>query len=439
MSNLSVQVAPSQDQSTSSGSQERLRAFNRWRGIALLLMVMVVTVSAPLLHIRLINRDMASTHSDLLPRWVGTRDALRGIDPYSIEGLRDIQTTYYGRPLTPSDHLDPQAFLYPPHILVLFAGLAPFSWEHVRLAFLLIVPPLIAISVLLCIRWTDVRISRTAMLMAVFFSLLSWPMMWGLRLQQPTILVALLVFVACYLLKRGNGVAAGVLLAMSTVKPQLVAPLIVWLLVWACLKQCWSLFAGFVLTMAVLVLWAERILPGGFTLWRKSLIGYGQFTHTQLRLEMMFGHWLGLAVTALICGWSGILLWRSRRCSADSSEFSVAIALTLATTVCASPTKLPMIYNQILLIPALLILIGARPSGYYTGLLRRITFALVVWGFAAVPIAVAGAPLFGRVEFWKDLPFQNLLLPVMVTVAVAAHAFSVSSMNLRTPSPNKSS
>lgn len=369
---------------------------------------------------------MASTHSDLLPRWVGTRDALRGVDPYSTEGIRDIQTAYYGRPLTPSDHVDPQAFLYPPHILVLFAGLAPFSWEHVRLAFLLIMPPLIAISVLLCIRWTEVRMSRTAILIAVLLSLFSWPMMWGLRLQQPTLLVAVLVFAACYLLKRGNGMAAGVLLAMATVKPQLVAPLIVWLLVWACLKRCWGLFAGFVVTMAVLLLYAERILPGGFTLWRKSLTGYGQFTHTQLCLEMMFGHWLGLAVTALICVWSGILLWRLRRCAVDSSEFGLAIALALTATVFASPTKMPMIYNQILLIPALLILVGARPSGYYTGLVRRITFALVIWGFAAVPIAVAGEIFFGHFGFWITFPFQNLLLPVVTTIAIILHASSVS-------------
>ena len=371
---------------------------------------------------------MASTHSDLLPRWVGTRDALRGVDPYSTEGLRDIQTAYYGRPLTPSDHVDPQAFLYPPHILVIFAGLAPFSWEQVRLAFLLAMPPLIAISVLLCIRWTEVRMSRTGMLMAVLFSLLSWPMIWGLRLQQPTLLVAVMVFAACYLLKRGNGMAAGVLLAMSTVKPQLVAPLIAWLLIWAFLKRRWGLFAGFGITMAVLLLWAERILPGGFTLWRKSLTGYGQFTHTQPCLEMMLGHWLGLAATALICAWGGILVWRLRRCPADSSEFGLAIALALATTVFVSPTKMAMIYNQVLLIPALLILIGARPSGYYTGLVRRIAFALVIWGFAAVPIAVAGTTLFGHFEFWSALPFQNFLLPVLVMAAIGVYASSLSGL-----------
>lgn len=429
MSDLCLQEAPPQDRSKNSETRNGRRIFaaQGLRGIVLLLVTVLIVAASSLWHVKIIDRDMASTHSDLLPRWVGTRDALRGVDPYSTEGLRDIQTAYYGRPVTPADHVDPQAFLYPPHILVLFAGLAPFSWEQVRLAFLLVMPPLIAISVLLCIRWTGVTMSRARMLMAVVFSLLSWPMMWGLRLQQPTLLVAVVVFAACYLLKRGDGIAAGILLAMATVKPQLVAPLIAWLLIWAFLKRSWGLFAGFGITMAVLLLWAERILPGGFTLWRKSLTGYSQFTHTQLCLEMIFGHWLGLTVTALICVWSGILVWRLRRCSADSSEFGLAVALILAATVFASPTKMPMIYNQVLLIPALLILIDARPQEYYTGLARRMTLALLVWGFAAVPIALAGESFSGHLDLWSTLPFQNLLLPVVATVAVALHAFTVSS------------
>jgi Glycosyltransferase family 87 len=391
--------------------------------LAVLFVLLGAAIAASLWHLHLLNQTMPSTHSDLLVRWVGTRDAFRGIDPYSAQASRDIQAAYYGKPLTAADKVDPQAFLYPAPIVVLLAPLAPLSWGTVRLLFLLIMPLLIGAGVLLSMKTAGIQVSRGNQALIVLLSLASWPIMWGLRQQQPTLVVLALVLVACYLLKIGRGIPAGALLALTTIKPQMVAPLILWLLLWTVLRRSWGFVSGFVATLSILLLATERILPGWMGHWRASLHGYGQFTHTALPLELMLSHWPGVAATGLIAAGSGIVLWSLRRCDADSPEFGWAIALALATTVTAAPMKLSMVYNQVFLIPALLILVFASPLGGHVEQIRRLALALLAWNFISVPVAVAGETLFSRGGFWDALPFLNLPLVVLPTIALAMHCW----------------
>ena len=70
--------------------QRRVSALARWRGIALVV-ALIVAVAAPLWHLHVINRDMPSTHSDLVAVWVGARVALEGRNPYSDQTTGEIQ------------------------------------------------------------------------------------------------------------------------------------------------------------------------------------------------------------------------------------------------------------------------------------------------------------------------------------------------------------
>ena len=405
---------PSPPDTSSASDQARSRALPRW----LVALTLLVAIAAPLWHLHIINRNMPSSHSDLVDEWVGVRDALHGQNPYSAETTRDIQITYYGRPITPADHVADQAFPYPAHLVILLAPLAPLSWEAARRTFLLIIVPLLGISFWLCIRLVNLPVKRTRATAIVFAALCSWPIMWGLRLQQPTLLVASLVFLACFLLSREQGVAAGILLALSTVKPQAVLPLILWLLLWASLRRMWGFVVSLGGTTVLLMVWTERIVPDWFHKWIAALHAYGS-SHGGLPLQLVLGRWVGLVCTALLVAYSAFLLWRLRRCPARSAEFGFAVSFALAVTVCSNLTFLPVIYNQILLLPACLILVCTKSAEYYPALARRIALALVLWGYAAVAISVIGESVFGSSALWEALPFQNLLLPVAVTIALA--------------------
>jgi hypothetical protein len=382
----------------------------------------------------MINRIMPSTHNDLVSRWIGTRAALQGRNPYSLEVTKEIQTAYYGRPLAHGEDMEPQEFAYPAYVVPLLAPLTWVSSNTARLIFLWLMTPLLAGSVLLYLRSLNLPLTPLRTASFVVLACCSWPVMWGLRLQQLTLPVAALVFTACYLLTRERGAAAGVLLALAMIKPQLVLPMLAWLLVWTFLKRMWSFLAAFALTFAFLLLEAERIVPGWLPLWRADMHGYGP--HTALPLETAFGHWAGLATTALLASYCALIVWRLRHSSAGSTEFAHAIALTLAVTLCMTLTKLPVIYNQVLLLPACLVLIHTKPAEDYPGLARRVALAFVTWGYVAVVISVIGETIFRPSALWEALPFQNLLLPVAVTIALTLNASTADQPVPQRPNPS---
>ena len=174
--------------------------------------------------------------SDLYPRWLGARELLlHGRDPYSAEVTRDIQIGYYGRPLDPSrpdDPHDAEGFAYPVYVVFFLAPTIAFPFAVVQKCFfwLLVVVALATTLVWLrVLRW-DVSLGIQLTLLAL--TLGSLTVMQGLKLQQISLMVAGLVAIAIALLVTDHAIAAGILLALSTIKPQLVWLLLFWLAIW---------------------------------------------------------------------------------------------------------------------------------------------------------------------------------------------------------------
>ncbi|HEX4006021.1 MAG TPA: glycosyltransferase 87 family protein [Acidobacteriaceae bacterium] len=383
----------------------------------------VFAIAVPWWHLGQINHLMPASHSDLADEWVGVRAALHGQNPYSAEVMRQTQLAYYGRPMHAGDR-DPQGFPYPAHLAILFAPLASLSLPAARLAFLLVVIPLLILSFWLCVRMLKLPFGRTATAFAVVLSLSSWPVLWGLRLEQPTLFVIAIVFGGCFLFARRQGTLAGILIACATVKPQLVLLLILFLLAWAAVHRFWSFIVSFSVAVAALLLWAEIIVPHWIPSWLGALHGYGQ-THGKLPFEVLLGHDAGFAASAILVVWVGWVLWRLRRSPADSSSFGVAVALALSTIVCITPIMTLTIYNQVAVLPACLVLVVARPKDALATLVRKLAIILLLWGYAAVLISALGEAFrgdgtyFGVANFWAVVGFLNPLLPLAVTVATA--------------------
>jgi hypothetical protein len=250
-------------------------------------------------------------------------------------------------------------------------------------------------------------------------ALFSWPAIWGLRLQQLTLPVAAFVFIAFYLLTRRRNAAAGVLLALAMIKPQLVLPLILWLLAWAILRRSWSFIAAFLATFGFLLLWAQRKLPGWIQYWREDVYRYGTRTHAILPLQTICGHWPGLIATILLAAYCISVLWRLRHAPPASSEFALAFSLALASTLSLTLTKLPIIYNQVLLMPGCVILVQKRPAGYYPAIARFAAITMLVWTYAAVCVSSLGEILFKPSALFYLLPLMDQIFPVLAAFALA--------------------
>ncbi|HEX3661353.1 MAG TPA: glycosyltransferase family 87 protein [Acidobacteriaceae bacterium] len=393
-----------------------------WRRLAILLLL-AAALFLPLWHIHIIDRNypLPGSCNDLIGRWVGTRAALHGKDPYSPQVFAEIQAAYYGHPISAADRVPDQAFNYPAHLVVLLAPFAPLSWLAFRLTFLFTVVPLLLLSFWLGIEFLGLRIPRGKTALIVLLAFSSWPVLFGLRMLQPALPVCALMLLACYLVTRHQGAAAGFLLALATVKPQLVVPLLLWLFLWTALRRQWSLLVSFTITLALLLIAAEIMVPGWFPEWLAAIRIYHALYPT-LPLQLLLGHWPGMAATLLITVWGGWRLWQLRRCSLRSPAYGHAISLVLAITVCANsignPSVPPMLQAQILLLPAAALLLWTkRPAGNgYPVLVYRLGQILLAWLFAAVPLAVAGESLFRPAGFWYGLPFLNALLPIPLTL-----------------------
>jgi hypothetical protein len=243
--------------------------------------------------------------------------------------------------------------------------------------------------------------------------------MWGVHQIQPTLVVGFLAAAGCLLLQQRNGTAAGILLAIAMIKPQLLAVLIAWLFLWAALRRTWSFFGSFGVTMAVLLGASYWLLPNWVQSWRSAMADYTAYRHLQLELVQVFGHLLGLALALSAAVLSAFILWRNRNCSPDSPGFASMCALALGLTLLILPSEFAMVYNYILLIPAVLMLIFSTPEDYPAALARRISLGLVFWSFASVFLAVIGETLTHPASGWDSLPFQTLLLPSAVVLALA--------------------
>lgn len=337
--------------------------------------------------------------SDLYPRWLGARELLlHHRDPYGGDITREIQEGYYGRVLDsaqPNDPKDQQAFAYPVYVVLLLAPTVGMSFNAAHAIFFWLFILLTAMSVLVWLHALDWRISGTALCVWILLTLSCFPVIQGIKLQQLSLLVAAFIAGFMYSLSRRHFAVAGSLLAISTIKPQLVALPVLWLCIWVVgdwrnrQRALWS----FVVSVAVLFVAGEVLLPGWVHEFRSALAAYYQYTGggksiLDVALTPMFGR----LISSFLVGTLAVMTWRIRRADEQSIEFQWSFTLALAVTLAVIPMFAP--YNQILLLPGMMVIGRSLHALWSKNYLSRIFVALTVvavffqW-IAAVVLVVA--------------------------------------------------
>lgn len=380
--------------------------------------------------------------SDLYPRWLGARELLRRHrNPYSAEITREIQQGYYGRPIDPSrpdDPKDQQRFAYPVYVVFLLAPTIDLPFDAVQIGFRWLLLGLAAVSVLLWLRVLRWRpSSRTVLIFIVL--MLGWlPMVQGIKLQQLTLLVAALIAASGACLAGGWLFLAGGLLALATIKPQLTWPLVLWLLLWA--GSDWRsrrrFVFGFGLMMLLLLTGAELFLPGWLRMFVGAISQYHQYTHNESLLAFLVGPilgWILAASSVLACA---ACLWSQRREPASSAPFGRCFALVLALTVVIVPMS--ALYNQVLLAPAILMLVRSSISGDEVlpaiRLARFVGGVLLVWPWIAttgLSLAYLWLTPALRERVWPMPFYASFMLPVFIFGLALLHTWMNPPLSLR--------
>jgi hypothetical protein len=371
--------------------------------------------------------------SDLYPRWLGSRELLlHGRNPYSDQVTREIQQGYYGRELDPTradDPKDQQGFVYPVYVVFLLAPTVNVPFAKVQMGFRCFLIALAVCSIWLWLRVVRWKISPPYGVILAVLAVGWLPMVQGIKLQQLTLLVAGLL-AACSLCWTGGWLLlAGGLLAIATIKPQLTWPFVLWVLLWA--VSDWGarkrLVIGFAMAMILLLGGAEFLLPGWPRMFVEAIGQYHRYTQNESVLVWMFGSIAGRMVELLSAFVCAALVWRSRREPASSAEFGRSIALVLALTVAIAPMFAP--YNQVLLVPAIFVLIKTAtspdPRSPVFRLAGAIALLLLIWPWIATVTLTAIYPWMTsnlRDHLWPAPYYSNFVLPIFILgLAVLDH------------------
>ncbi|HXM63642.1 MAG TPA: glycosyltransferase family 87 protein [Terriglobales bacterium] len=369
--------------------------------------------------------------SDLYPRWLGTRELLlHHRNPYTPEVTRDIQIGYYGRPLDasrPGDPKDQMGFAYPLYVVFLIAPTISFPFSSVRFVAHWFFILLTAFSVPLWLRAMRWRVSPVLTATLVTLTLGTLPAVQGIKLEQLSLLVGGMVAVCVLLLVSNSLVLAGVLLAFATIKPQLVLFMVAWLLLWACgnYRERRRFLWSFGLTMAILFTAAEFVMPGWVGQFVKAIAAYREYTGRPVSiLAVLATPALGQLLSALLLIVLAIICWRARCVSVGDPTFALVSSAVLGVTVVVIP--MTSLYNQILLLPAVLLLVrhgrflwGKDPL---TRLLCVISGSLMVWPWvAALTLSLSSIAVSSALvqKAWAAPLWTSMAIPVAVLMLLA--------------------
>ena len=385
--------------------------------------------------------------SDLYPRWLGARELLlHGRDPYSADITREIQAGYYGRPLDPTrpnDPKDQQAFAYPLYVVLVLAPTVRLPFPVVQRAFLGLLLVLTAASVLLWLRALQWRVSISAKLVWIILVVGSFPAIQGFKLQQLTLLVAALLAAAIACLVQRRFVIGGILLAIASIKPQLISLVAIWIIIWISgnwrerRKVFWSAAAS----IAVLLAGSEFLLPGWIGEFRAAMSSYYQYTGGgRSILDVAMSPTWGRVASAALVLVLIILLWKLRCEPEGSRVFQWSIAAVLATTLIIVPMFAP--YNQVLLVPCVMLALKEIRALWNAGRLARFFVLIVVvslgWPFvsaAALALAWLFLPATMVQQAWPVPMATTLTIPVSLLGLVLVGRKAICSTTGATSAP----
>jgi hypothetical protein len=336
-----------------------------------------------------VHRQPRGNLSDLYPHWVGTMELLlRGRDPYSPAVTREIQEGYYGRPLDPArpgDPRDQQGFAYPVYVVFYLAPTVHCQFETVQKVSFWILLGLTVASIPLWLRALRWYLPLWAQASVMGFTVGTLTVVMGLKLQQLTLLVFALLAASIALIASDWPIAAGIVLALSTIKPQLVWLVLLWLTIWTLTdwRRRYRMFASFLLTMAILCVASEWYLPHWIPRFGEQMRRYLNYTDAVSILDQMVpGPWGGLLRVVAVAA-TVLIGWKNRRFGYDAPAFAAMASLALAVTIIVIPSY--ALYNQVFLLPAVLVLVRNRELMWKRSrvnrLLLSVTALLLVWSW----------------------------------------------------------
>ncbi|NIS79401.1 MAG: DUF2029 domain-containing protein [Anaerolineales bacterium] len=299
--------------------------------------------------------------NDFLARWTGAHYWLvERTNPYDEEVSLAAQVMFYGRPADPTSGESLAHFYYPLYAMIFFAPFGLLSFPVARAIWMTLLQ--IALPLLL---WIGLRIAKwnpgTALLALLMgFSIFWYPGVRSIFVGQFAVVEALLMAGALLAIQSRNDALGGILLALSTSKPQMAVLFIPFVLIWAVSVKRWRLLLWAAGSMVTLVVSSIILMPDWPLRWIWQIMDYAQYTKPGQPISIIASAFpdisraltLGLTVIFLLyLAWEWVSAWQK-----DFRWFQWTAGLTIVlTNIVAFRTATT---NYVVMLPALCLIFG---------------------------------------------------------------------------------
>jgi hypothetical protein len=274
--------------------------------------------------------------NDYFSRWMGARSFfVLGLDPYSDEATRLTQMGMYGRLAVGAE--DPAPYLFPFYAVFISWPLVnlPYAWVQAiwmcLLEFTIIAAALMSTALM---RW---RMTPLRFALMLLFALFFYNSTRAILLGQHAIIVAALVIGSFLAIRNRRDTLAGVMLAWSTVKPQMVFLIIPYVMLWALARRRWRLIISAAVSMAILTGISFILVPTWLNSFLSQLGYYTTFTFIGSPVWVIMQYYLGLGdagewIVSGAIGLALLVVWARTLRDDRWSTFLWVSGLTLIVT-----------------------------------------------------------------------------------------------------------
>ena len=294
--------------------------------------------------------------SDFYSRWAGARALLiEGRDPYSLEVTSEIQKVIKIDP--ERDGIGKGGFAYPLPVIFTFFPLVylPFDWTQAIWMTTLQWIAIITVFLLLAIeRWRPSPLGLAGLILGVFAF---YPVTRTFFLGQFTLHVTLFLAGTLWALNQDRDRWAGVCLAATCIKPQMVILLGPWFILWALVKRRWQFIWGLMLGGGALMIASLALFPRWPVSFLEDVQRYAQVAGGRNPISVILDRAWPWSPSRVRYGLQGLLLalmgfaWlRSVRKGSNAIDFNLAVHWTILVSLLV-PFQTGTTNQAMLLIP----------------------------------------------------------------------------------------
>lgn len=377
---------------------------NRRRNFTLLWIGTVVSVLAALALLTWQNYRYAEQNKggyDFLVQWMGTRTFLtQGVSPYSDEAVLRAQNFAYGRAARSGEAQ--LRYVYPLYSMAIYFPFAFISdYNMARAVFMTFLEVALVVLLIFSLRLTRWRPRFWETLLLVLFSLFWFHAIRPLLDGNSAILVGLFFAGGLLALKNQGDGPAGLLFALTTIKPNVVVLALAFILIWSLVSGRRAVAGWMLGTLVLLSATAALLLPNW--MWQNliEVVRYPSYSPPGTISAVLAETFPAMAarIARIVYGvLAGMLLaewWSSRR-----ADFPGMLWASLFTLVINQWIGIPTSPNNfIVLLPALVLVFSVWEERW-----RRAGRVLVITSMLFLFSITWGLPL------WLESKQANLLL-----------------------------